>query len=146
VHEAELLNLAACTTCHADVKQVKGRAIFDIKAAADYDLDGAAEPLQLEVEGLLQKFVNTQGTGIMQTMSPPMYRKDAKALFATIGADWAGAKSGEWTAAQIGALYNYKMILEDRSLGVHNSTYTIQVLYDSLSALDSRFDASGRPR
>ncbi len=146
VHEAELLNLAACSTCHADIKQVKGRAVFDIKAAADYDQDGAVEPLQLEVEGLLQKFVNTKGTGIMQAMSPPMFKKDAKGVFATAGADWAGAKSGEWTAAQIGALYNYKMVLEDRSLGVHNSTYTVQLLYDSLQALDSTFDASGRPQ
>jgi hypothetical protein len=44
------------------------------------------------------------------------------------------------------ALYNYKFILEDRSKGVHNSTYTIQVLYDSLKALDSRLDDSKRPR
>ena len=43
------------------------------------------------------------------------------------------------------ALYNYKLFVEDRSRGVHNATYTIQVLYDALKSLDPRFDDSLRP-
>jgi hypothetical protein len=43
------------------------------------------------------------------------------------------------------ALYNYKLIVEDRSRGVHNATYTIQVLYDTLKALDPKYDDSLRP-
>jgi hypothetical protein len=36
--------------------------------------------------------------------------------------------------------------LEDRSKAVHNGTYTMQILYDTLQALDPRFDVSGRPK
>ena len=39
-----------------------------------------------------------------------------------------------------------KLIVEDRSRGVHNATYTLQVLYDTLKALDRRLDDSLRPR
>jgi len=35
--------------------------------------------------------------------------------------------------------------VEDRSRGVHNATYTIQVLYDTLKALDPKYDDSLRP-
>jgi hypothetical protein len=35
--------------------------------------------------------------------------------------------------------------VEDRSLGVHNLTYTVQVLYDTLKALDPAFNDSLRP-
>jgi hypothetical protein len=42
------------------------------------------------------------------------------------------------------ALYNYKFVLEDRSRGMHNAPYTIQILYDSLKALDPGFDTSAR--
>ena len=41
---------------------------------------------------------------------------------------------------------SYKMFLEDRSKGVHNAVYTIQILYDSLNALDPTLDNSRRPR
>jgi hypothetical protein len=119
--------------------------LFDIKASADFDHDGKVEPVQLEVQGLLELFVNPKGTGYLQTLSPAMYKRDAEASFETLSAGWAGATSGQWTERQMAALYNFKLILEDRSLGVHNLTYTIQVLYDSLQALDSRFDDSLRP-
>jgi len=45
----------------------------------------------------------------------------------------------------VAALYNYKFVLEDRSKGVHNLTYAVQLLMDSLKALDKNFDDSKRP-
>jgi hypothetical protein len=62
-----------------------------------------------------------------------------------LGSGWAGTTAGQWSEAQMAALYNYKLILEDRSRGVHNLTYTVEVLYDTLKALDPRFDDSLRP-
>jgi hypothetical protein len=44
-----------------------------------------------------------------------MFRKDAKADFAALPAGWVGSNSGQWTEAQVGALFNFKIILEDRS-------------------------------
>ena len=45
----------------------------------------------------------------------------------------------------MGALYNYKFILEDRSDGIHNTKYVVQLLTDSIKALDSGFNDSKRP-
>ena len=46
---------------------------------------------------------------------------------------------------EVAALWNYLTIMEDRSLGVHNPTYVIQILTDSVAALDPSFDTSLRP-
>jgi hypothetical protein len=146
VHEAEKVNLSACTACHGDVKQLPGTDMYNIKAKADFDHDGTVEAMQMEVQGLLDALVNEDGTGYLQTMNPPMFKPDAMATFHDLGTGWAGSRSGRWSEAQIGALWNYKLIVEDRSRGVHNATYTIQVLYDTLKALDPSLDDSLRPR
>jgi Fe-S cluster biogenesis protein NfuA len=145
VHEAPVVNLVACLSCHKDLKQVPRTELFDIKAKADFDHDGKVEAAQQEVQGLLLLFVNPKGTGYLQTISPVMYKKDAEASFEALSAGWAGTTAGQWTETQVAALYNFKLILEDRSLGVHNLTYTVQVLYDTLKALDPDFDDSLRP-
>jgi cytochrome c551/c552 len=146
VHENELVNLSACVACHKDMRQIAGTELFGLKAKADYDNDGNVESVQQEIRGLLEVFVNERGTGLLQKTDPPMFKRDAKGTFESVGADWAGAPSGQWTAAQIAALYNYKLILEDRSLGVHNATYTIQVLYDTIESLTGMDTSSRRPR
>lgn len=146
VHESEKVNVSGCVGCHEDIKQLSGTGMFDIKAKADYDLDGTVEAVQMEVQGLLDAMVNENGTGLLQTMNPPMFKKDAKATFHDLGSGWAASKNGNWSEGQIGALWNYKMTLEDRSRGVHNTTYTIQVLYDTLKSLNPRLNDSLRPR
>jgi hypothetical protein len=146
VHEVGKVNNSGCVSCHGDLGQVRGTEVFDIKADADYDRDGTVEPVQEEVQGLLDAFVNENGTGYLQRINPPMFKKDAKATFHDLGAGWANSKQGQWTEAEVGALYNFKLIVEDRSRGVHNTVYTIQLLYDSLKALDPRLDDSLRPR
>ena len=138
VHEAGKLNISACSSCHEGIKQVSGKEVFNLDAKQDFDLDGTVEPLQLEVEGLLEAFVNNNGTGYLQKLDPPMYKADGS---------WNGVKvETERSVDEMGALYNYKMFLEDRSKGVHNAVYTIQILYDSLNALDPTLDNSRRPR
>ncbi len=144
VHEAGKVNLSACAQCHQGVEQVRGTEFFSIKAKADYDHDGTVEPVQMEVQGLLDALVNKNGTGYLQAMNPPMFAKDATATVE--GMKWAGSRSGQWSEEQMAALYNFKLFVEDRSRGVHNATYTIQVLYDTLKALDPRLDDSLRPR
>jgi hypothetical protein len=145
VHEAGKINIAACSDCHDGIGQVRGEEVFDLKAKADYDRDGTVEPAQMEVQGLLDALVNKNGTGYLQNTNPPMFEKDAEATFHDLG-KWAGSRSGSWTEAEIGALWNYKLIVEDRSRGVHNLTYTIQVLYDTLKSLDPSLNDSLRPR
>lgn len=145
------LNVAGCINCHSKLGQVKAKnpdtpadkfwwhqseLIFDIQAKADFDNNGKVEPLQAEIEGLLNLFVNNKGTGYLQKGEVPMYKPDG---------------SWNWTKSQlirpleeVAALYNYKLVLEDRSRGIHNAPYTIQILYDSIKSLDPKFDISKR--
>ncbi|MBN2442062.1 MAG: hypothetical protein JXJ04_11975 [Spirochaetales bacterium] len=136
VHESPVLNNAGCLLCHSTRDQVRGKEIFDVKTK-DYDTDGTLEPLQEEVEGLLERFVNTNGTGYLQKLNPPMYRPDGSHNWST--------DATMRPVPEVAALYNYKFILEDRSKGIHNTNYTIQILYDTISSLDSTFDTSLRP-
>ena len=107
--------------------------LFDVKAKADFDRDGRVEAAQVEVQGLLDLFVNPKGSGLPADHSiRSCIKKDAEASFAGLGSGWAGTPAGQWSEAQMAALYNYKLIVEDRSRGVHNLTYTVEVLYDTL--------------
>jgi len=137
VHEAPTLNVAGCKTCHSDIKQVPRREVFDIKAGADYDGDGAIEPVQDEVQGLLEKLSNKQGTGALQKISNPIF--DAKGKFVE-------ANKTQQPIEVVASLYNYKFVLEDGSRGVHNTRYAVQLLMDSLKSLDKNFDDSRRPK
>ena len=147
VHESEVANVSSCVACHRDVKTVaakkyintdfllKDTAYFTIKAKADYDGDGTVEFVQAEVQGLLDKLVNKQGTGVMQTMANPIFTKEGK---------FANSKA-TYTNDQIGAYVNFLYVIEDKSLGIHNTNYTLQLLFDSLQALNPGFDVSKRP-
>lgn len=139
VHGSEKLNLAGCVACHADMKQAKGEALIDYVAKDDYDQDGELELIQLEVQGLLDRLVNQQGSGLLQRSTPALF--DAQGQFIQ------RAGSNELVAQQlVGALYNYKLFgEEDCSLGMHNPTYTLQVLTDTVEALDPAFDTRARP-
>ncbi len=137
VHESPKLNVAACNSCHPDIALASGTEYIDIRKK-DYDLDGEIEPVQAEVQGLLDYFVNSDGTGLLQTNDPPFYNADGS--YRTIRNN-----SAERSVAEMAGLYNYKLILEDRSLGIHNFTYVIQVLYDTIESLVPGVDTSKRP-
>jgi hypothetical protein len=137
VHEAEVVNLTVCVTCHQDVSQIVGTPFYTIKAKADYDQDGKVEPIQQEVQGLLNRFVNKSGNGYLQRQKVPMYKGDGS---------WANPPAdAPYTVADFGALYNYKLVLEDKSIGVHNAIYEIELLLDSIQTLDPKFNVTSRP-
>jgi hypothetical protein len=152
VHHQPKLNTAGCLgNCHTKMKQVKApnpdtplkgfwwhqsEAVFDSPAKADFDNDGKVEPLQSEVEGLMNFFVNTKGTGYLQQGDLPMFKEDGTW-------NWTRMKTMR-SEKEMAALYNYKFVAEDRSRGIHNAPYTIQVLYDTIETLDPSFDTSKR--
>jgi hypothetical protein len=149
VHEAPVGNLSNCLACHKDLKSVaakkyinttitalKDTVYFALKAKADYDGDGTVEFVQQEVQGLLDRLVNTKGTGVMQTMANPMFNKDGT---------FANNTKVVYTNDQLGAYANLLYIIEDKSLGVHNTIYTIELLMDSIQALDPKSNVSTRP-
>ncbi len=138
VHEVLKLNTSGCISCHKDIAQVPGRDVFNVIAQEDYDRDGTKEPTQDEVTGLLNRLVNTSGTGLLQKLPLPLYKPDGS--FNTTGSPTVRP------VVEMAGLYNYKLILEDGSRGIHNTKYVIQVLYDTIQALDPTFDVSRRPR
>lgn len=137
VHEAPKLNNAGCLTsgCHSEMKQAAGKDVFD-RTAADYDGDGKVETIQEEVQGLLERIINKQGTGLLQTMKDPLY--DAKGVFIR--------NKTQYPVEVVGALFNWKFVKEDGSRGMHNTKYAVQLLTDSIKALDGKFDDSKRPQ
>jgi Doubled CXXCH motif (Paired_CXXCH_1) len=135
VHERPTVNTAGCLSCHADMKQVADKPLFDRKAPADYDGDGKVETIQEEVEGLYERLINKKGTGLLQTMKEPPY--DAKGKFIN--------SKTQYPNVVVAALYNYKFVVEDGSKGIHNTKYAVQLLMDSIKALDKNFDDSKRP-
>ncbi len=137
VHGAEKANISACITCHSEIKQVVGTDYFDYKVK-DYDTDGELEPLQMEVDGLLELLVSTDGSGLLQKLDPPIYKADGSY-------NWIRGNDSERLVEEVGALYNYKLIQEDKSHGIHNINYTVQILYDTIESLNPDFDTSKRP-
>lgn len=152
VHHKPKLNVTGCLgKCHKSMGQVNSvneetpvstfwwhqtEAVYDLAAKADFDNDGSIEPLQGEIEGLLNRFVNTSGTGYLQKGPLPLFNKDGA---------WNGTKSEQMRSQEeMVAFYNYKYVLEDRSRGIHNAPYTIQILYDTIQSLDPEFDVSKR--
>jgi hypothetical protein len=138
VHEEPKLNVAGCLNsgCHGDMKQVQGTRFFDRKAPADYDGDGKIATIQEEVQGLYERLINGRGTGLLQTLKDPPY--DPKGKFIN--------SKTQYPLEVVAALYNYKFVQEDRSKGIHNTTYAVQLLMDSIKALDKNFDDSKRPQ
>ncbi|HET6487452.1 MAG TPA: hypothetical protein VFH83_13580 [Spirochaetia bacterium] len=138
VEGAVSVNTAGCISCHKDLKAVPGSDAFDIIAQEDYDHNGVKEPVQVEVAGLLSVLVNAQGTGLLQRLDPPFYKSDGSFNEVT--------STAKRPALEIAAFYNYRMIADDRSRGIHNAKYVIQVLYDTIHALNPQFDVSRRPQ
>jgi len=111
----QVQNTASCEVdgCHA-----KGSmATLDAAASADYDGNGKVEGLQEEVKGLLK---------LLEGKLP----KDDKGqvLSSTITAD-------NTTEVQREALWNYWLITADGSYGIHNATFTVQLLQKTYQKL-----------
>lgn len=137
VHERPTANVAGCLNsgCHGEMKQVASKHYYDRSAAADYDGDGKIESVQEEVEGLLDKLISNRGNGLLQTLKDAPY--DAKGRFIN--------SKTQYPIEVVGALYNFKFVGEDGSKGIHNTAYAVQLLMDSIKALDKNFDDSKRP-
>ena len=109
-------NLAPlCEECHPDADDLDFRTATD---STDYDWDGEIEGYQTEVEGLLDSLaVLLVDAGALNANHSPIPQVFADANVA-------------------GAMHNYGMIEEDRSMGVHNFGYIVSLLQNSIDYLD----------
>ncbi|MFQ5794117.1 MAG: multiheme c-type cytochrome [Candidatus Bipolaricaulia bacterium] len=104
-------NLAACTSCHLDLKN------FNRTARADYDGNGTVEGIQDEVQSLLDLVFD--------------------AILAS-GVEWLGHYpywDNVTTEAQKAAIFNWSFVDHDGSLGIHNTARAVQLLQRSYTGL-----------
>lgn len=112
----------ACTPCHGGVED------FDqILAKQDYDGDGTIEGVQSEVAGLLDVLRET-------VIAASTSQEAIDALTADFAANMGSATLT--TKPQRAAAYNWAYVSFDGSTGVHNTTYAVQLLQQSILSLD----------
>jgi predicted CXXCH cytochrome family protein len=104
----EVENVAACASCHGPISSFNG-----ILAAADYDGDGTIEGVQSEVKGMLTN---------LALLLPP------------VGVDDVVVDT-TYTVSQLQSAYNYLFVLEDKSSGVHNTKYAVNLLRYSIGVI-----------
>jgi hypothetical protein len=107
---ADFDNTTGCANCHGPSKT----KFTDWQASMDYDGNGVIEDIQTEVKGCLAKIV---------TLLPNNATHD------TI--DWTQINS----LTQKKAYWNYQLIKNDGSYGMHNAKFAFDVLTKTLNAL-----------
>ena len=107
-------NVAACFDCHGDFGPDFSDKKCYINGNADLDGNGVADGLQIEVEGLLDQL---------------------KALLPQDENGEVSITDSSVTLTEAQAAYDYLMVEEDRSLGVHNPRFVFGILKASIEAL-----------
>lgn len=108
-------NVAACEPCHGNFgPNFSDKKFFYNGVWADLDGDGTVEGLQTEVHGLLE---------ILAMNLPPVGSPDINPI------------DSSWTVDQAGAYYNYLIVEDDRSFGIHNPEFTYNLLVLSIEKL-----------
>lgn len=95
-------NVAVCEPCHGDIGETFKEKKLYINGIADHDGDGVEEGVQEEVEGLLEE------------------------LHSLLPED--GITDSSVTLVQAQAYYNWDMLEEDRSKGMHNPEFVVELL------------------
>lgn len=114
VDEAGNNQAGICEGCHTDPDEDDAYEDYDFTADVDYDGDGAVEGYQTEIDGMMDDLRTLLvGKGVLD------------------GSDHA--TSGTIADQHIaGALWNFLIILHDRSHGVHNFKYIHKLLESSI--------------
>lgn len=103
-----------CEACHSDIDE------YDFTADADHDYDGEIEGYQTEVIGLLDSLA------ILLVAEGVLDSSDHRPIEDIIIAD----------GNVMGAMHNYGIVEEDRSHGIHNYKYILDLLQSSIDYLD----------
>lgn len=135
----------SCLTCHRGIEDVR-----DIRTRhGDFDGDGANDSgISAEINGLharLHDAILTYAADV--SGSPIAYAKATYPYFFNdTDADGTISQSeavflnrySSWTPRLLKAAYNYQVVAKDRGGFVHNPTYLLQLLHDSLANLSQK--------
>lgn len=112
--KVEVMNTTACQKCHGE-----SLTTFNRKARDDFDRDGAVEGVQDEVKGLLAE------------LAKRLPKTAAGAVMSS------GVTAQNTTEAQRKAMWNYFLIQNDGSYGVHNTQFTVELLRQTIKETDA---------
>jgi hypothetical protein len=122
-----------CGECHQGVTD------FNRKAAADYDGNGQVQGIQDEVTGLLGKLnaatAKAMGAATLMQSQGQIVFKGSSGTTVT-----APIPNKVWQAA-----YNWALITNDKSLGVHNPQFTVTLLQQSYKTLTGMAVPNSKP-
>ena len=145
------VQLSTCATCHAGVASLAD--VTNIRMAGsinDYDGDGnVAEGIHDEVEGLKAALLATmQAYATAVSGADPIAYADAYPYF-FVDDDGDGliqeaetTRYATFTPNLLRAAYNYQLATKDPGAFAHNAKYVIQLLYDSIAALEAYPDVT----
>lgn len=111
--------VAACASCHGAISE-----FADIRANDDYDGDGTVEGVQPEVEGLLEHL----GEALVEQINATHPNNPAITINNLTSALGDTLKS---TLTQRQSGWNWVFVREDKSGGIHNPDYAVQLLQQS---------------
>jgi hypothetical protein len=103
-HADDVDLVGACASCHGEMDS------FDF-ARYDYDANGTIEGVQTEVKSLL----------------------DQLGMFLPPYGDPAVNISSSYTRPELKAAFNYQFVLEDGSMGIHNTSYAVNLIKASIA-------------
>jgi hypothetical protein len=116
-------NVGACVSCHGDISS------FDFPSKEDFDGDGVVEGVQTEIDGMLDlvfSLLPKNEDGNISLVSETPAEGDTPAIPGT-------------PPAERMANYNYTLVNNDGSRGIHNLRYAVSVLraaYRDLTGLE----------
>ncbi len=120
----------ACAVCHGDIDDFS-----DIMASNDFDGDGSAEGLMVEVMGLMHKLEETLvEAGLDTTGSGGSIETALSETMNDTLADGSQKPENIWLRE---GGFNLVFVESDGSHGIHNPEYTVQLLQQSILHLEA---------
>ena len=148
MHTLEV-KLEQCQACHTDVEAVED--IANIRMAGslvDYDGDGDMEEgIAFEIDGLRQLLYSAMQAYSTEVSGKTIGYNSSAYPYFFIDADGDGTLAeaetdgfDAWTARLAKAAYNFQVSQKDPGVHAHGGKYIIQLLYDSITDLNSEIN------
>lgn len=122
--------ISVCQNCHS------GAQSFDV---------GGGETAIKSALFALQGVLNTAGYLTRDTAAPYTSLTSGELTDGAFDTDQANGNATGLTADQAGALYDYLIVARGGAFGVHNPTYTQELLYDAYAAITGTTPPFTRP-
>jgi hypothetical protein len=121
-----------CLTCH------KSNAVGNLTGGHTFNIDSEEEGLN--VSGCAECHTEDEAVALLEELQPEIQGllDTLEGLLITEGIYEPAtelAVKGDYTNRVAGAFFNYMFIKEDKSLGVHNPTFAITLLENSIASL-----------